>query len=164
MPHQKQGFTLTELLVVVLIIGILSAVALPQYQKAVLKARFANMRQVAAQYKAAEEAYFMANGEYTNDINSLDISFPSCRVILGDILSCDNYFMLDPLIGSTKEPDTHNLRLVYCPAFMTADSFSTCHNNSDFYLTVWLSNSSAPDQTVCTGRTPLGISFCNSMQ
>ena len=35
----KQGFTLIEILVVVLIIGILSAIALPQYESAVEKSR-----------------------------------------------------------------------------------------------------------------------------
>ena len=69
----KAGFTLIELLVVVLIIGILSAVALPQYQKAVQKARITEAIVNLKAITDAQEVYFMANNEYTNDLSELDV-------------------------------------------------------------------------------------------
>ena len=74
----SKSFTLIELLVVVLIIGILAAVAVPQYQKAVEKAHIveaiANLRTIAN----AHQVYYLANGEYldANSIGNLDIEIP----------------------------------------------------------------------------------------
>ena len=57
-----RGFTLIELLVVVLIIAILAAVALPQYQKAVKKARFAQVDVIIDAAKKNIETYLLENG------------------------------------------------------------------------------------------------------
>jgi len=73
----KQAFTLIELLVVVLIIGILAAVAVPQYQKAVMKSRYATMKHLVKNLVQAEEVYYMANGQYTFNLDELDIEIPS---------------------------------------------------------------------------------------
>ena len=71
-----KAFTLIELLVVVLIIGILAAIALPQYQLAVYKTRYAGIIQMMKAIKQANQVYFMANGAYTNDVSAWDIDFP----------------------------------------------------------------------------------------
>ena len=74
--NNKRAFTLIELLVVVLIIGILAAVAVPQYQKAVAKARYMSIAPLLKTIKDAQEVYFLSNGEYTTDFNALDVSLP----------------------------------------------------------------------------------------
>ena len=73
----KRGFTLVELLIVVLIVGILVSVALPLYQNAVDKSRWAKLLSPSRAIANAEEAILMSNGTYTVNKEDLVVSLPN---------------------------------------------------------------------------------------
>ena len=68
---QKKGFTLVEIMIVVVIIGLLAAMAIPAFQKVRVssqdKAVTNNMRQLGA----AADQYFLENGVSAAQITSL---------------------------------------------------------------------------------------------
>jgi type IV pilus assembly protein PilA len=61
----SSGFTLVELMVVVAIIGILAAVAIPNYQKYQAKARQSEAKIALASVYTAEKSFSTENGSYT---------------------------------------------------------------------------------------------------
>ncbi len=76
------AFTLIELLVVVLIIGILAAVALPQYRKSVLKSRFAEPLSVLPPLKDAMDRCFLVTGDYWEcGFDVLDVAPPGTPLL-----------------------------------------------------------------------------------
>ena len=72
MSHK--GFTLIELMIVVAIIGILAAVAIPQYQNYVARAQVAEGLVLASGGKTAIAEYFNTNGTFPADNTEAGLS------------------------------------------------------------------------------------------
>ena len=98
----KQGFTLLEMLVVVLIIGILAAIAIPQYQTAVTKAKVASILPLMRRWKDAFTEYQLQHGSNYDDLDQetggadLGVNWPAdwknglTNEACGDSLICCN--------------------------------------------------------------------------
>jgi type IV pilus assembly protein PilA len=66
----QQGFTLIELMIVVAIIGILAAVALPAYQDYTVRAKITEVNLQVAACKTALAEFLQANGSFPADANA----------------------------------------------------------------------------------------------
>ena len=114
----KKAFTLIELLVVVLIIGILAAVALPQYQVAVHKAKLTKLIPMVRGLKDGMEMYYLANGAYPEQdqevIFDIDM-FAGCSESGTGWIRCSNGIYFDCLDwwGQTVSGIDVNIGLAY---------------------------------------------------
>ena len=66
MRHRK-GFTLIEMLIVVVVLGILAAVAIPKFAQAKGRSRAAAIRSDLRNLATAQEEYLSENGVYSSD-------------------------------------------------------------------------------------------------
>jgi type II secretion system protein G len=72
----KKGFTLIEVLIVVIILGILATISVPQFTKMVARARTAEAYSTLGAIKTAQEIYRLENDTYVADLTALDVTFP----------------------------------------------------------------------------------------
>ena len=154
--NNTKAFTLIELLVVVLIIGILAAVALPQYQQAVEKSRAAEAFSNISSFDKAVQVWKLANPSigwrtFTGDaygVGELDIDIPTDWVQgtdamisaeIPNIKSCSKNFCYDISTYQVKAYRANSPTYKYWIAYDYANSY------------------------VCNARTSADLKFCNSL-
>ena len=119
--HQTQGFTLIELMVVMLIIGLLASICVPTYQGYLTKAKVTEGLQMASEQQAIIEQYLSLNGSldnlnltqlnqqsksnYGKYVSSISLAPPANIIITFNGQSgilADTGFILKPILSANK--------------------------------------------------------------
>ncbi|NLO91189.1 MAG: prepilin-type N-terminal cleavage/methylation domain-containing protein [Elusimicrobia bacterium] len=72
----KKGFTLVELAVVIVIIGVLAAFGIPRFREAVERSKSGEAFSYLSAVRSAQERYHARKGAYAHVKTDLDINFP----------------------------------------------------------------------------------------
>ncbi|MBI1976422.1 MAG: prepilin-type N-terminal cleavage/methylation domain-containing protein [Candidatus Omnitrophica bacterium] len=87
MKRKQEGFTLLELMIVIVILGILASIAIPAYTKTVERAKQGEALHWLGMVRESEVRYYQMQGAYTGAFADLDIDAPPTST------SGPNYFI-----------------------------------------------------------------------
>jgi len=122
MKTNKKGFTLVELMTVVLLIAVLAAIALPIFTNHTRIAHAKKALDVLHMVHAAQERWAMDhNGAWTANLDNLDIEFPGGNVAYpGNVVNYRTFSITVSLSTSVPEDNyigsvTNNVGLLMTP-------------------------------------------------
>lgn len=77
-PHTARGFTLVEVVIVVLIISVLAAIAYPAYQNSVVKTRRGAAKSCLMESEMFMQRFYTTNLRYDQTLAAVAVALPAC--------------------------------------------------------------------------------------
>lgn len=102
----KKGFTLLELLIVIVIIGILAAIATPQFFKAAERARAAEGVNILGVIRSAQIRYYAEHACFTGNISDLDVDVENLKFFDPPVAIAGNYSSNNDIVAEITRNST----------------------------------------------------------
>jgi type IV pilus assembly protein PilA len=144
MNKVQKGFTLIELMIVIAIIGILAAVAVPQYGKYTKRAKFANIVVLATELKQQVEMCYQTTGLLANcDPNTNGIQANNATA--GGVLTTLTLSAANQTITATGNAEVDLMTYTLVPTEVIAGASNT-------QTIDWVINGTCVAAALCTAR------------
>jgi prepilin-type N-terminal cleavage/methylation domain-containing protein len=146
----KKGFTLIEMLVVVLIIAILMITALPWLQRAIIRTRYNAMLLQVKSVAEGQESYYLIHNQYATNTNDLDLTIPTGNGITMEVQGEGDYNYV-----KASRDNFHNNYIVYQKNSKNFPGQAHCEAQTNNANAVWLCREALHGTALeGTSRTP----------
>jgi len=127
--NRLKGFSLTELMIAVVIVAVLASVAIPSYQDSVRRARRADAKTTLLEASQWMERFYTENNRYDQNLGGTAVALPT-SLASSPKEGATKYYNLSFVSGSLAQ-NTYTLRAV---------PISTTDQNNDKCKTLTLTN------------------------